>query len=439
VYQDTIHRYDYEIADELVDALVSLLEKFPALSLDLQEDIIDFMLQKVLQTAIGANAKVVNSLIPASPRKLKKVKEVGGTFLYRYQDMIKSDRWFHENGFCLDAIRQDISMIPNAGRGAFATRDIKKGETITVSPMLHIADREMLDMYPIITVHDEVSDQMINDYDDTNGPIGQQLIMNYAFGHSESSMLLVPVGPQAMLLNHGKDSANAYVTWSRKRNDVIQMNKLYLDYSVEQMAAVTDVVVVMKVVALRDIKEGEEITLDYGDSWQKAWEEYESDWKTHLEGKDHPLKAEDMRAMYKEKPFETVYTLVDNPYPENVHLACFLETKSRPSGTLMTHQKHGWEITDFEDPVNEDSIDGNFFFKVVVLGREEAPGFFFNYTVRARIGTGDKDIEDVLNVPHASCTFVDKPYTSDIHLPRSFRHYIGILDTQFPSNWRDLR
>jgi hypothetical protein len=61
------------------------------------------------------------SLIPANPRKLKKVQEAGGTFMYRYKDMVKSKKWLNENGFCLDAIRQGISAIPNAGRGAFGT------------------------------------------------------------------------------------------------------------------------------------------------------------------------------------------------------------------------------------------------------------------------------------------------------------------------------
>ncbi|KAG7372016.1 hypothetical protein IV203_018159 [Nitzschia inconspicua] len=120
-YQDKIHRYDYDIADDLVESLIAFFDKFPNLSLDMQEDVMDFMLQKILRTATGANAKTINSLIPANPRKLKKVKEAGGTFMYQYQDMIKSNKWLHENGFCLNAIRQGPSTIPHAGRGAFAT------------------------------------------------------------------------------------------------------------------------------------------------------------------------------------------------------------------------------------------------------------------------------------------------------------------------------
>jgi SET domain len=439
IYQDKIHRYDYEIADNLVDALIGLLDKFPDLSLGMQEDIMDFMLQKVLRTAAGANAKTITSLIPDNPRKLKRVKEVGGTFMYRYQDMIKSNKWLHENGFCLDAIRQGPSKIPNAGRGAFATRDIARGETITVSPMVHIADSDLMEMYPILTLKEGQTTKTVYDQKDEEQPMEMQILLNYAFGHPESSLLLVPVGPHVSLINHGGKRTNAYITWAGKKDDIIENGKVYMDYSVEALSTIREVVFNMKIVALTNIKEGDEITLDYGDSWQQAWNKYQAEFKEVLEGTEHPLKTDDLKAMYKDKPFETVATLTENPYPENVHLACFLETEERPDGTLMTHQKHGWDIVQFSDPVDYDDFDGQTFYRVHALDREEAPGHFYNYTVRARISHAADGIEDVHNVPHDACTFVDMPYTSDIHLPWAFRHFIEIKDSHFPINWRDLR
>ncbi|KAL3917310.1 MAG: hypothetical protein SGILL_004773 [Bacillariaceae sp.] len=439
VYQDKIHRYDYDIADNLVDALIAFYEKFPDLSIDLQEDIMDFMLQNVLQTATGANAKTIRSLIPDNPRKLKKVKKTGGTFMFRYRDMVKSSKWLQQNGFCLDTIRQGISKIQNAGRGAFAARNIRKGETITVTPMIHIADREMMDMYPIKIARDKESGIATSSYDDSEDPMEEQLLLNYAFGHRKSSMLLLPIGPQVTLMNHDGKSSNAAITWSHKSSDVIRGSKIYRDFTVEQMSAVSDIVLVMKVVARRNIREGEEITLNYGAGWQEAWNEYESEWNNHGKGKSHPLKADDLKSMYNDKPYETVETLVDNPYPEDVHLACFLETVDRPDGTPMTHQKHGWDITNFEEPVTDDAYDGVDLCKVTVLERKEAAGFFYNYTIRARTGDGDMDIEEVTNVPHSACTFIDLPYSSDIHLPGAFRHYIEIPDPIFPRQWENIR
>lgn len=437
IYHDKIHRYDYEIADDLVDALIALFDKFPDLSLDMQEDVMDFMLQKVLRTATGANAKTINSLIPANPRKLKKVKEAGGTFMYRYQDMIKSSKWLHENGFCLDAIRQGPSTIPNAGRGAFATRNIETGETITVSPMVHIANDDIMDMYPILSTTMEDGTTRA-EYETSEGPMGEQILINYAFGHPESSLLLVPLGPQVTLINHGGKKANAYITWSGKKGDIIGNGKAYMEDSVEELSTVRQIVFNMKVVALSNIKEGDEITIDYGESWQAAWEEHEADFLENLEGTEHPLKADDMKTMYQDKPLETMNTVKENQYPEGVHVACFLETQERPDGILMTHQKYGWDIVDFLDPATYDDFDGDHFYRVDVLDRYEAPGFFYNYTVRARLSNADDGIEDVHNVPHYACTFVDLPYQSDLHLPSAFRHFIEIRDSHFPVAWRNL-
>ncbi|KAG7342924.1 SET methyltransferase domain containing protein [Nitzschia inconspicua] len=324
IYQDKIHRYDHVIADDLVEALIAFFDKFPNLSLDMQGDVMDFMLQKVLRTATGANAKTITSLIPANPHKLKKVKKAGGTFMYRYQDMIKSNKWLHKNGFCLGAIRQGPSTIPHAGRGAFATRRIAKGDAITVSLMVHIASTDLMDMYPILTETKGGTTSTI--YDKSKERIGEQILVNYAFGHPESSLLLVPLGTQVTLINHGSKQANVFITWSGEKGDVIENGDAYLHDSVEELSGVAEIVFNMKVVALADIKEGDEITLDYGESWQEAWDEYVAWFKENQEGTKHPLKADDMKAIYKNKPLETMETLEANPYPEGVHVACFIES-----------------------------------------------------------------------------------------------------------------
>jgi hypothetical protein len=438
VFQDKIHRYDYEIADKLVNGLVEFYDQFPHLSMDMKDDIMDFMLDKVLGVATGANAKTINSLIPANPRKLKKVQEAGGTFMYRYRDMIKSTQWLRKNGICLDAIQGGISSIPNAGRGAFASRYIRQGETITITPMVHIADKDLLTMYPIVEMTDEKSGVTSQLYDKGQGPIGKQLLMNYAFGHPESSMLLFPVGPQVTLVNHGGKRPNAYIAWTRK-TDPLPSRDVYFDYSVEQMAAESQIVLNMKIMAVRSIAKGEEITLDYGTSWQGAWESYQQEWEKSKAGMPHPLKAQDMKIAYLEKPLETCETIKENPYPENVNVACFLQTSKRPDGTLMTHQEHGWDISDFAGPSRYEKFDGDDLFIIAeVLDRKEAPGFFFNYTVRAPVGEAG-GLQDVMDVPHAACTFVDQPYSSDLFIPGAFRHPIGIPDAVFPMAWKNLR
>ncbi len=423
IYQDQIHGYDYHLADKVVDKLLELFEKHPDLSLDMQEDVMDFLLQKVLGTAAGPDGKSASSLIPENPRKLQQVKDAGGTFLHRYRDMIRSDEWLEENGFCLDTIRQGVSTIPNAGRGAFADRDIKEGTNVVLTPLLHIANKDLLVLHPI--EGDEFVEQ--------EEPATTQILLNYAFGHPDSDMVFVPTAPHVMLINHGGEEANAYLEWADE-DDEIYNPVNYFATDLDGMAFSKDTVMILKIVADRDIKEGEEITIDYGDSWQDAWDEYVENWKKTKEGKPHPLKAEDVKKLYKNKPLESMEYLEENPYPEGVFAACYMTIEEFNDGMPMTHPESGTEINNFLEPTKYDQYDAQALYSVDVLEVIQAEGFFYNYTVRATLGTDD--FAYVHNVPHSACTFKDKEYTSDIHIEGAFRHPIGLPDSMVPILWR---
>ena len=188
-YQDKISRFDYQEADKIVDMLLDFFKtQFPqqdggknSTLMELEEEIMDFMLDRVLERVAGKHAKTIRSLIPANPRKLQKVKDSGGTFMYRYPDIKKSLSWLEENGMCLDNLRMGASTIPDAGRGAFAARPFKRGEKITVSPLLHIANQDLMNMYEVVDVTDDSSDGTLQvplkNYDRTK-PVGKQLIVS---------------------------------------------------------------------------------------------------------------------------------------------------------------------------------------------------------------------------------------------------------------------
>lgn len=434
-YQDKITRHDYEIADEIIQQLVSLYKDFPSLSLDLKEDILDFVLDKVLGKAAKKHAKTIKSLIPENPRKLQKVLDKGGSFMYRYPDMIHSTEWLSKNGYCLDTIKMGPSTIPYAGRGAFATRSFAKEEIITLTPMMHIADKELLTMYKVKVFSDSETGEEFQDYDRAAGPIGQQLIMNYCFGHPESSLLLFPLGSHVGLINHD-EKPNAYITWSRIKDNGLPNQHKYHDDTVQELAKVDKIVVVMKVVALREIAEDEEITIDYGKEWVDAWETYMKHWEAIVAKNPHPLKAEDVRARYHSKPLQTAETIAGEPYPPNVATACFLTTRERADG--LSQREGSITMTEWDEPDDGDLYRGNRLFIVDILDRvETGDHFFYNYTVMARLSP--TLVHKVLNVPHSACTFVNRPYTSDIFTADAFRHPIGIRDHDFPQAWRDLR
>jgi hypothetical protein len=441
-YQDKITRFDYETADKIIHRMLTFFAELETQDLTpaLQDHVLDFILELVLGHAAGKHAKTIRSLIPAHPHKLQRVVDAGGAFHYRYPDMIKSKKWFTKHGMCLDNLTTGPSTIGNAGRGAFATRALKRGEIIAPSPMLHIANKDLLNMYAIQTTTNTstTSSEYIK-----SQPKGQQLLLNYCFGHAESSLLLFPLGSHVASINHHPAglSPNAYITWSKDKSIPNQHD--YHDVTVQEMAKVNRIVIVMKVVALRDIAKGEEIFLDYGKEWQDAWNTHYDKWtQTHQHhhklSSSWPLKAEDMRRAYQNKPFETRDTSARNPYPPTVGTACFIKTKDVPDGKPMINKDHytikNWAV---EPSSTWDQYHGDQLVIVDILSRTPAPSHYFNYTLLARIGRDH--VEQVEHVPHAACTFVDKPYTSDIFAQDAFRQSIGIMDNHFPQQWRDLR
>jgi hypothetical protein len=91
----------------------------------------------------------------------------------------------NENGYCQDHITPGHSKISQAGYGAFATRDLPKGTIVGYAPLIHIGEqgREIWDIV----------------YEEGAGGINEtrhlyDLVINYSFGHANSSVLLTPYG-----------------------------------------------------------------------------------------------------------------------------------------------------------------------------------------------------------------------------------------------------
>ena len=282
--------------------------------------------------------------------------------------MIRSTKWLQKNGCCLDNLKTGPSTIPEAGRGALVPRAIPKGQSITISPMLHIADKDLMTMYPIIqTIVDDTTGQVVHGSNQTARPIGKQLFLNYCFGDAKSSLLLFPLGSMATLINYSRKNPNAYMTWSKASDNGLANQHMYHDVSVQEMALVDKVVIVMKVVALREIAEGEEVLLDYGPDWEAAWQDYRIKGEISSEQHPHPLKAEDLKVVYQKQPLETAQTIRNHPYPPNMATACFLVTRGRPDGLPMIDVLTSLEITEWYKPATFENYKGGCLFAVDVL------------------------------------------------------------------------
>jgi len=105
---------------------------------------------------------------------------------------------------------------------------------------------------------------------------GDQQLLNYAFGHTKSTVLLVPMAPVVGYVNHSNKKANAAIRWPQAGSDT---QKLFGDPNAEGgwlNLSPVDVLkmsgkIALEYVALRDLEEGEEIVIDYGEGWEQMW------------------------------------------------------------------------------------------------------------------------------------------------------------------------
>ena len=157
--------------------------------------------------------------------------------------------WIRENGMCLENLLPFSSTLPHAGQGAFAQYHISKGDIVIPAPLLQIIDKDVLDIY---------SDGV---------RVGQQLLMNYCFGHPQSSFLLCP-DTQAELINHcsvrtkqcGRKGPNAAIRWSRGWDPT---SDEWREKTLAEIAKEPGRGLAFEVYALRDIQPGTCGTLDF--------------------------------------------------------------------------------------------------------------------------------------------------------------------------------
>lgn len=429
IFGDKVTRTHYQDADKVLDKILDFMDKYESkMTPKTKDDVLDFILAKVLGTAAGSQAKVIRSLIPAHPGKLQAVRDMGGTFAYRNPDLVKTQKWLDKHASCVDNLEAKVSTIPEAGRGAFATRDLKNGQVIAPVPVLHIAKDDVSFMFDIISTKME-NGEFGFDYN-LDKPRGQQLIVNYCFAHPESSIILFPVAPVITLVNHaGSEKANARLAWSKHKyhGNMFEL----LDETPTELAQYRHVSLVLELHAVKDIAKGEEIFIDYGPDWESAWKEHMAEYKAT----DWPLRALDLNVEYKNKPFKLPKEVEQHPYPPGIATACFAQTQEMEDGRRKTND-NGDVIFLFDGPNDVEGHISSLMFSCKIIDRQKSDDNFYNYTVIGERGDSTFQVE---NVPHLAITFTNLPYTSDIHHQDAFRHPIGVPDAIFPQAWRDRR
>jgi hypothetical protein len=306
--------------------------------------------------------------------------------------------WLKKEGKCQDHLRPGRSTIQQAGRGAFANRRLPKGTVVGYAPLVHIG---------------KARPTLLNITYNESGRVyhNEDLIINYSFGHRDSSLTLTPYGAMVNYINHDRDRANVKVQWPNHelvahKPDWLTKDIDFLSYTEDKIGLSFDYV------ALRDIEEGEEIFMDYGAEWEDAWNEYVRKWKPPV-GADEYIHATEWK-----EPLLTQEEQQTRPYPSNLHTLCV--------PNYILDNNGGYQ---FAPPVSSTSERVH----CQVINRDPS-GLSYDVTMLV----GDEEVF-VRSVTSDGIELVDKARTADWHLPNAFRHEIMIPDDIFPEAWRNKK
>ena len=399
-------------------------------------------------------------------------KERQTTFLHSLttrlpaEQTIKSDAALLSQGFCLDNVLplSRSTTLPLAGRGAQATRALPAGAIILPVPVLPLWEGAQM-MQLLRQKQASSSEKEILE-------VHSQLLRNYCYAHPESSLWLIPYGPYVNLIIHApnvdngnpdtykdRPRANVRLQWSiRSPHD---WHKAPLDQLLRSMSSIqnhTSGGLLLELVALRDIQPGEELLMDYGPSWQRAWETHVQNWQPPPPLNDGSRYAPAYVHDDAIQALRTQEELKEHPYPENIFTSCFYDynvtqhTSQQGTATYGNHENNK-HITTVPWENKRGIFQLHNLRPCIILRRENSQlthsrrkqGTRFvvqirnrpNLPTHAKVPAGHVHI--VKQVPRHAIRLTDKIYTTDQHLPTAFRHEIHLPDDVFPEQWKDLK
>jgi hypothetical protein len=360
---------------------------------------------KDISENIFDTSSILNA-IPANVSVIEDVIEDGGTAYQDYNRSVKDLKWLEEHGQCMDNIKVGKSIIPDAGRGAFATRYIPSGGLVSPAPLVHIEEIDNMVMF-MEHVYNE-DDHLVPN---RRGEYTWQLILNYCFAHHQSTLLLCPYGLLSSLINHSKENFNTKIQWSE---DHRMRHPEWLEEPIEEWGSEYHTGLQIDFVATRDIEADEEILIDYGSLWQKAWDNHVKEFKFEEYRSEHYRPAYELNELVFDDDFE-LRTEKDREYElDGVRMHC---------RRWYLHQINKRVVRDQACNIVRKLGDDSYLVRAVKWKDDEE-----DRTTSLR-----QDIVLFWGVPRDVFYFEDLPNSRDMHQQWAFRHPIMIPDDMFPN------
>ena len=367
------------------------------------------------------------NVLPITKEDIDLALENDVTHIYQ-KNATRSIEWLQQHGTCIDHIVHRASTIQGAGEGAFAKRALPQGTVVTGSPLLIIHSETFMDMV------DWYFNEETGQWEKPPPPYHKQIMYNYCLGHEDSTILLFPYGAVgANYINHNASMTNIKIQWAE--HGKLRHDEAFFKVSPDDMAHAAPNLGI-EYVALRDIAEGEELFLDYGATWDLAWQRHVEQWTPP------PPEVSTIASDWNERAEEPIRTRLEqarNPYPNTIELRCH--------STLLDPR---WKEVDspeiwrrYPNKTGVDEYHYVYGAPCTVLDRSADNS---TYKVAIFVDTltwadlPEEAGEDGLRlegVPREAFFFLDATYKSDLYLEGAFRHHIRIPDEMMPDAWRN--
>jgi hypothetical protein len=329
--------------------------------------------------------------------------------------------WLKQHGTCIDHIIPGPSTLRNAGHGAFAKRRLPKDTIITTSPLIHIWNKTLVEMY-------DISPGENGNYE-KKGIIGRQLFLNYCFGREESTLLLCPYGAGVNYINHNQALANVKIVWAK--DGMSNHDSRWLDKTPDEMKGEYVPHLGFNYVAVREIKQGEEIFLDYGDAWERAWQEHVKDWSPPNEWFEYASADAWNRQLKPTVLLRSEVEQQSNPYPSNLETRCH---SNMVKDKYWRSRPLSW---DFDGPGLE-GVAPEYGHPCRITHGHTNNTYDVEVSVLLDLATGE-EVKHVRNrVPRGGIAFFDRPHTTDMHLRMAFRHHIELPSEMSSEAWKNV-
>lgn len=405
----------YEIALKILKSLRNL-----PVDESIHEDIFE-LVQKINKGPF--ESRQLNAFPPSWNQAIDAI-EADDLASWQQPQHTRSVDWLKENGRCIDHIRPGESKV--ARRGAFATRFLPRETIITTSPLHHFPDSKVMRLFNI-TLYEGDWIRLIDEV------VGQQLLLNYCFGHDKSTLLLCPYGAGVNYINHSREP-NVRIQWATTfeaahDHDIVTKGTIESFNDKKPLVA-------FDYVAIRDIEEGEELFLDYGDSWHEAW-------NNHIQNYSFPesyIAAVTFNELVEDLPLRNEEEQQYDPYPENLQLRCHKSLVNGKQKKGLNFRRYVWQTSDYGEScrVLERFMEEDVFWYTVEIEIWDTPQEEdkVNREIEEQADTVTQIIRT--DVPRSAIRFFDVPRTTEIYAPNAFRHFIGIPDDIFPERWRNI-